>query len=113
MNTYFILIQGQGFKDLKPTHVADAMLDAVVAVVRKKPNLKLNLVRIVLVQQDVLKEFHSCMLKKEGMKIEEKQGFFQTIRRSLAVGLYLKSGRMSNILLLHLSEIQLTLIYVT
>ncbi|XP_067113942.1 protein mono-ADP-ribosyltransferase PARP14-like [Osmerus mordax] len=76
-----------GLGHLKPTQVADAMLDAVVDVVRKKSHLKLNLVRIVLVQQDVLKEFHSRMLKKEGMNIQETKSFFQNLTRSLAVAL--------------------------
>lgn len=67
--------------------MADVMLDAVVAVVRKKSHHKLNLVRIVLFQPEMLKEFHSSMLKKEGMNIKEKESFFKGFFKNLSAAL--------------------------
>ncbi|XP_029915317.1 protein mono-ADP-ribosyltransferase PARP14-like isoform X3 [Myripristis murdjan] len=66
---------GTGQGGASPSAVADAMIDAVVDFVRKKPQSCVRTVKILIFQTNMMKEFHRSMRRREGEEVEEKSIF--------------------------------------
>ncbi|XP_034043176.1 protein mono-ADP-ribosyltransferase PARP14-like isoform X1 [Thalassophryne amazonica] len=67
---------GTGQGKVEARHVADAMLDAVVAVLSKNPGSPLKMIRIVIFQQTMLKDFYKSMQRREASDQQQKGSSF-------------------------------------
>uniref|UniRef100_A0A3B5M725 Macro domain-containing protein n=1 Tax=Xiphophorus couchianus TaxID=32473 RepID=A0A3B5M725_9TELE len=63
--------------------VADSMLDAVIDVFSQNTSSSLTLIRIVIFQQQMLKDFHSSMQEREATDPKEKGGFWSNVTHKL------------------------------
>ncbi|XP_023192014.1 poly [ADP-ribose] polymerase 14-like isoform X2 [Xiphophorus maculatus] len=63
--------------------VADSMLDAVIDVFSQNTSSSLTLIRIVIFQQQTLKDFHSSMQEREATDPKEKGGFWSNVGHRL------------------------------
>ncbi|KAF6730318.1 Poly [ADP-ribose] polymerase 14 [Oryzias melastigma] len=63
---------GTGQGNVQAGQVADAMLDAVIDVLNQNPSSTLTTVRIIIFQQQMLKDFHNSMLQREAGEQQEK-----------------------------------------
>ncbi|XP_069576160.1 protein mono-ADP-ribosyltransferase PARP14-like [Brachyistius frenatus] len=66
---------GTGQGGASPAAVANAMVDAVVDLVRKKHSRFVRSVKILIFQSAMLAEFHKSMKRREGEQVEEKSLF--------------------------------------
>lgn len=69
-----------GLGGANPADVADAMVDAVVEFVKKKKPADVKLVKFLIFQANMVTDFHQCMLKRSGEKVEEEKGFMDRIK---------------------------------
>uniref|UniRef100_A0A8C5WDM2 Poly [ADP-ribose] polymerase n=1 Tax=Leptobrachium leishanense TaxID=445787 RepID=A0A8C5WDM2_9ANUR len=68
---------GTGAGAVNAALVADAMIDAVVEFVTKKPAQNIQMVKVVLFQRPMLNDFYTSMKKKEGSAIPQQPSLFQ------------------------------------
>ncbi|KAM4609063.1 poly(ADP-ribose) polymerase family member 14-related sequence 1 [Polymixia lowei] len=71
---------GTGQGNTQASQVADAMLDAVVDVVNQSAPNSLKMIRIVIFQPAMLKDFHSSMQKKECTDTQDKGSVWGRIK---------------------------------
>ncbi|KAM4608667.1 protein mono-ADP-ribosyltransferase PARP14-like [Polymixia lowei] len=77
---------GTGQGNAQASQVADAMLDAVVDVVNQSAPNSLKMIRIVIFQPAMLKDFHSSMQKKECTDTQDKGSVWGRIKSFLTGG---------------------------
>ncbi|XP_062288428.1 protein mono-ADP-ribosyltransferase PARP14-like [Scomber scombrus] len=70
---------GTGQGSVKARQVADAMLDAVIDVLRQNTSSPLKTVRIVIFQAPMLKEFYNSMHQREATEPKSKGGLWGKI----------------------------------
>uniref|UniRef100_A0A8C2KI30 Poly [ADP-ribose] polymerase n=1 Tax=Cyprinus carpio TaxID=7962 RepID=A0A8C2KI30_CYPCA len=71
---------GTGQGGANPADVADAMVDAVVDFVKKKKPVHVKLVKFLIFQTNMVVDFHQCMVRRSGEKVEEDKGVFSKIK---------------------------------
>ncbi|KAA0703895.1 Poly [ADP-ribose] polymerase 14 [Triplophysa tibetana] len=71
---------GTGHGRANPADVADAMVDAVVDFVKKKKLSSVKLVKFLIFQANMVTDFHQCMLRRSGEKVEEEKGIIDRIK---------------------------------
>lgn len=71
---------GTGQGGANPGDVADAMVDAVVEFVKKKKPSNVKLVKFLIFQANMVKDFHQSMLRRSGEKVAEEKGFIDKIK---------------------------------
>ncbi|KAF7215051.1 poly(ADP-ribose) polymerase family member 14-related sequence 1 isoform X3 [Nothobranchius furzeri] len=71
---------GTGQGNVQAKQVADAMLDAVIDVLKQNPTSTLTLVRIVIFQQPMLNDFYRSMQEKEASDPKDKVGFWGRVK---------------------------------
>ncbi|XP_029936580.1 poly(ADP-ribose) polymerase family member 14-related sequence 1 isoform X2 [Myripristis murdjan] len=71
---------GTGQGNVQASQVADAMFDAVVDVLSQANPNPLKMIRIVIFQQGMLKDFHTSMQKKEVSDTKDKEGLWGKIK---------------------------------
>uniref|UniRef100_A0A3B5M7T4 Poly [ADP-ribose] polymerase n=1 Tax=Xiphophorus couchianus TaxID=32473 RepID=A0A3B5M7T4_9TELE len=69
--------------------VADSMLDAVIDVFSQNTSSSLTLIRIVIFQQPMLKDFYSSMQEREATDPKEKGGFWSNVTHRLKFALFI------------------------
>ncbi|KAM4561028.1 poly(ADP-ribose) polymerase family member 14-related sequence 1 isoform 1-T1 [Fundulus diaphanus] len=74
---------GTGQGNVQAKQVADAMLDAVIDVLNQNPSSSLTLIRIVIFQQPMLKDFYSSMQEREATEPKDKGGFWMNVGHKL------------------------------
>lgn len=74
---------GTGQGNVQPKQVADSMLDAVTEVLSQNTSSSLTLIRIVIFQQPMLKDFHSSMQEREATDPKDKVGFWTNVGNKL------------------------------
>ncbi|XP_023192513.1 poly [ADP-ribose] polymerase 14-like [Xiphophorus maculatus] len=74
---------GTGQGNVQAKQVADSMLDAVIDVFSQNTSSSLTLIRIVIFQQPMLKDFHSSMQEREATDPKEKGGFWSNVGHRL------------------------------
>ncbi|MED6251548.1 hypothetical protein ATANTOWER_032550 [Ataeniobius toweri] len=74
---------GTGQGNIKAKQVADSMLDAVIDVLGQNTSSSLTLIRIVIFQQQMLKDFCSSMQEREDTGPKDKAGFWTNIGHKL------------------------------
>ncbi|RVE58381.1 hypothetical protein OJAV_G00209100 [Oryzias javanicus] len=72
---------GTGQGNVQAGHVADAMLDAVIDVLSQNASSTLTTVRIIIFQQQMLKDFHDSMLQKEAGEQQDKGTLLSSLRQ--------------------------------
>ncbi|XP_032422915.1 protein mono-ADP-ribosyltransferase PARP14-like isoform X3 [Xiphophorus hellerii] len=74
---------GTGQGNVQAKQVADSMLDAVIDVFSQNTSSSLTLIRIVIFQQPMLKDFYSSMQEREATDPKEKGGFWSNVTHKL------------------------------
>ncbi|XP_059822321.1 protein mono-ADP-ribosyltransferase PARP14-like [Hypanus sabinus] len=74
---------GTGQGNVKPSQVADAMIDSVVEFIQKKPSASLQKIRIVIFQPRMLSEFHKRMKMHEGSNIPVNESIMKKITNAI------------------------------
>uniref|UniRef100_A0A3B5ME99 Poly [ADP-ribose] polymerase n=1 Tax=Xiphophorus couchianus TaxID=32473 RepID=A0A3B5ME99_9TELE len=72
-----------GTGNVQAKQVADSMLDAVIDVFSQNTSSSLTLIRIVIFQQPMLKDFYSSMQEREATDPKEKGGFWSNVTHRL------------------------------
>ncbi|XP_007552357.1 poly(ADP-ribose) polymerase family member 14-related sequence 1 isoform X1 [Poecilia formosa] len=70
---------GTGQGNVQAKQVADSMLDAAIDVLSQNTSSSLTLIRIVIFQQPMLKDFHDSMQEREATDPKDKAGFWSNI----------------------------------
>ncbi|XP_038138809.1 protein mono-ADP-ribosyltransferase PARP14-like [Cyprinodon tularosa] len=74
---------GTGQGNVAAKAVADSMLDAVIDVMSQNTSSSLTLIRIVIFQQNMLKDFCSSMQEREVPDPKDKAGFLQNVGQKI------------------------------
>uniref|UniRef100_A0A3B3V0L6 Poly [ADP-ribose] polymerase n=1 Tax=Poecilia latipinna TaxID=48699 RepID=A0A3B3V0L6_9TELE len=74
---------GTGQGNVQAKQVADSMLDAAIDVFSQNTSSSLTLIRIVIFQQPMLKDFHSSMQEREATDPKEKGGLLSYFGQKL------------------------------
>ncbi|XP_054908738.1 poly(ADP-ribose) polymerase family member 14-related sequence 1 isoform X2 [Poeciliopsis prolifica] len=70
---------GTGQGNVQAKQVADTMLDAAIDILSQNTSSSLTLIRIVIFQQPMLKDFHNSMQEREAIEPKDKTGFWSNI----------------------------------
>ncbi|XP_059401193.1 protein mono-ADP-ribosyltransferase PARP14-like isoform X5 [Carassius carassius] len=71
---------GTGQGGANPADVADAMVDAVVDFEKKKKPVHVKFVKFLMFQSNMVADFHQCMARRSGEKVEEDQSVLTKIK---------------------------------
>ncbi|XP_043988454.1 poly(ADP-ribose) polymerase family member 14-related sequence 1 [Gambusia affinis] len=74
---------GTGQGNVQAKQVADSMLDAVIDVFSQNSSSSLTLIRIVIFQQPMLKDFYSSMQEREATDPKDKGGLWSSFTHKL------------------------------